>query len=331
MMTRIKLNYYNIKVLISIVTFNNSNSILHTLESLKNDTKLKDYVISMVDNKSDDDTCQKIKNFIKKEKKLNILFYCSDQNLGWSRGNNLAVSRFTGFPEYIFFLNPDAKIDMKNLKQLIDFLDKDNSCSVVTPSFNTEGRIYPGIIPDYTYYDIFLSILGIRRFKSKMLKRKIRKLNKYYIIFKNVYPSGAAFLVKSSDFYELGKFDERYFLYFDDVDFGRKLKLKNLKIAYLPNTIVHHYVGVSINSTDKNRIKSEQNKLIYYTESAFKFYKKWENSFVYNLIYAFIIFVDYPLKALFSYIFLLQSLKKYRGSSAILRKIKISMENVNEK
>ena len=85
---------------------------------------------------------------------------------------------------------------------------------------------------------------------------------------------GAALLVRKKAIKEIGLMDERFFLYFEDVDWCRRFKLKNWKVIYYPGAkMIHFYQRLS--AKEKN-IKFLFNKIVLiHLLSAIKYFSKW--------------------------------------------------------
>ena len=89
-------------------------------------------------------------------------------------------------------------------------------------------------------------------------------------IFYPDWLSGAAILVKRDVWEEIGGFDERYFMYVEDMDLCREVHNKGKKIAYYPKSVLYHTIGTS---SDKN--KSACIKMHH--DSMYKYYLKYAN------------------------------------------------------
>jgi GT2 family glycosyltransferase len=210
----------NIKISIIIVTYNSINDIDNCLKSISKQT-LQPFEIIVVDNKSEDDSVNHIKN-----KYSFIRLIISKTNEGYGRANNLGVKNANG--EFIVILNPDTIVTETWLEELVKPL---LSCKkIITTSkiltydgsrINTCGNI------------IHFTGLGFTRGygMNPSSFKDLEHVNE---------ASGCSFAIRKEDFIYIGGFDNQIFMYFDDVDFSIRAHLKNFKILYVPNSIVKH-------------------------------------------------------------------------------------------
>lgn len=213
------------------VTYNSAQFIPKLLTSIEKYVKEKHEIV-VLDNNSSDKTLQIIKDL-----KIKVKILPQTQNLGFAKGNNLAVKSASG--ELIFFLNPDTELT-QDIASLIEQVESDPQIGVIAPKLLlADGSVQP----------------SVRKFPTL-----VRALNQYYFKKEREYeaysPSiqsptevetvvGGAMLIKRSVFDQIGGFDERYFMYFEDLELCRQLKKLNYKIIYDPRVSIKHQVGQS--------------------------------------------------------------------------------------
>ncbi|QQG43517.1 MAG: glycosyltransferase family 2 protein [Candidatus Daviesbacteria bacterium] len=225
-----------IRVSIISVSFNNGSSIENFISSVQKNISPKDELI-IVDNHSNDDTALKIKNF------KNVKLILSDKNLGFSKGNNLGVKSARG--QYLFFLNPDTQMEKPILDELVSFYE-DKDAGLVGPKLiESSGTIQASVRNLPTIWEAFREyILGIKH----KFGQYVPAVN-HPIEVGAVY--GAAMLVSKKLFEEIKGFDERYFLYYEDIDLCRKIKRAGKHVYYFPGVYIKHLVGGSKSSLDR--------------------------------------------------------------------------------
>jgi GT2 family glycosyltransferase len=162
------------------------------------------------------------------------------QNVGYGRANNY-VSRFIeNYSTYHLVLNPDVYFDSEVILELVNELDKDKSLSVIAPK-----TLYPDGVFQHSCrrYPSFLELLfrRLRIFKNVTDRGEYKDLD----LSRPFYPDfiqGAFLLFKTKDYIELGGFDQRYFMYMEDVDICRKIDQTQKRKLYYPEVkIYHHY------------------------------------------------------------------------------------------
>ena len=152
----------------------------------------------------------------------------STKNLGFAGGCNRGADAARG--EYVAFLNNDARPDPAWIRAAVTRMETDSTISCVASKIlDWEGTTID-------FVDSALSFYG-HGFKLHSEKRDTGD----YDVEKDVlFASGAAMFVRTDIFRALGGFDERYFMFFEDVDFGWRLWLLGHRARFLPGSVVYH-------------------------------------------------------------------------------------------
>lgn len=241
---------------IIVVTFNNQNHIKQCLKSIEEKISYEHEVI-IVDNSSSDKTINEIN-----KSKVKVKLIKNSENLGFSKANNIGVSNSKG--DYLFFLNPDTEIKDIHVGKILEYLNNDAEIGLIAPKLVLKnGKKQESITKLPTITRAVLEYwLGIKdQFKQYSLDIDLpTEVEAAY---------GAAWIIRKELFLKLGGFDERYFLYFEDLDFCRKLKDNNKKIIYYPDAVVVHTVGESSKTNPKVSKLFEQSAIIYHGKIKF--------------------------------------------------------------
>jgi GT2 family glycosyltransferase len=245
-----------------IVTYNNEKTIERCIKSLLK-VLPKDSEIIVFDNASADQTLNKLKNI---GNRINLIE--SKNNLGYGKGNNLAAK--SAKCEYIFILNPDTEIKAVDFHKIIEFYESDPKIGLIAPRLMLlTGKVQASVKKMPSVWGAFKEyILGIKYSYSEYYPSGVTPIE-----VEAAY--GAALLIKKSLFEKVGGFDEKYFLYYEDIDLCRKLKKIGKKIFYFPNVEIIHLVGGS---------KSNQNRYNLNYDSALK-YHGFVNTFLLQIIF----------------------------------------------
>jgi len=159
-------------------------------------------------------------------------------NLGYGRGNNLGVRVATG--EYILIINPDNRLEKDALETMVSHLRSNPDIGIIGPQLK---------FPDGTIRDSYRTFpdipdIIIKRTPLKYIFRK--RMQSYLQWDKNPdevrdvdWLCGACLLMKRSLYKELGGFDERFFLFFEDCDLCRRVWEKGLRVVYFPHAKAH--------------------------------------------------------------------------------------------
>lgn len=201
---------------------------------------------------SDGETDQKVLSDFR-EKYPAILFIENVKNIGFSKLINRGIERSSG--RYIFVINADIITkNGKNVLDMIDYLEKNENVGIAAPRlFNIDGSMQQNYFMDYDPFTIAArrTFFGKTSWGKKLLDRFYYRDSKVGSVFEPDWVLGAAFLMERSRFEKIGgKMDERFFMYFDDVDLCRRFREAGFKIVYLSGTgFIHHHARAS----DKGR------------------------------------------------------------------------------
>lgn len=215
---------------IIILTYNSAGSIKECLDAIFKKIPPNSEVI-VVDNNSEDETIKLLKEYPLVKLILN------DENRGFASGCNLGAKYAVG--EYLLFLNPDTKVKDEAISKMLDLIKGDDSIGLVAPQLTTDGKVQSSIrkLP---------TIGGV--IKEYLLGKK-HAYSEYYVDTKHpveveaVY--GAAMMLNKQVFEQIKGFNEKYFLYYEDLDLCKKVRSLGLKIIYLPTAQIAHRVGYS--------------------------------------------------------------------------------------
>lgn len=192
------------------------------------------------------------------------------RNLGFGGGHNVALQRCMHRSEYHLVLNPDVAFAPDALPALRDFMDRNPRVGLVMPKVvYPDGREQPlcKLLP--TPPDLILRRFagGAEggRFHNRMSRYLLRDLDLTRARFvPNL--SGCFMYVRVEALLDVGLFDERYFLYLEDVDLCRRIAQKWDTVFYPHATIVHEYANGSYR--DLHHLK-------LHAASAVRYFNKW--------------------------------------------------------
>lgn len=252
----------NPKLTISIVTYNNSDTISRALDSIMQST-LPSRVI-VVDNASQDGTLELIKT------QYPHIEWIASTNVGFGAGHNKAITHTMGQSDYHLIMNPDIYFEQNVLATLITYMEKNKDIGLIMPKilYPDDGMQYLcKLLP--TPFDL----IGRRFFpgflkafiKKRLLRYELRDKD-YHSMMNVPHLSGCFMLVRAEVFQHIGVFDERFFMYLEDVDFSRRIHARYKTLYYPTATVYHQY--------HKGSYKRWKH-LKYHVLSAIKYFNKW--------------------------------------------------------
>lgn len=251
----------------SIVLYQNDfEDLIPTLKDLLKCENLKS--LYLIDNSPNDRLKFRVKVI---SDKVNYFFL--NKNVGFGSGHNFGIKKAfeEGYTTHLI-VNPDIRIKKpEDIEILVAHLNKSKNCGLVVPKIiYPTGDKYPSIkrLPNPI-------ILFVRRFLK--FKVCLRFINSYYELNPiendevikipvNSFASGCFFCISIPTFNLVGGFDERFFMYMEDVDICRKINLVS-EIHYISKSEVVHI---------HNRESYRSNRLLtIHMISAFKYFLKW--------------------------------------------------------
>lgn len=212
------------KVTVIIVNWNGRQFLDRCLSSLLVQT-VTPYEVILIDNASSDASVEIAQRY------SFVQVLEQDENLGFARGNNIAVKTTAPESEWIVLLNPDAFPEPHWLEALLSAA-RDNSDFDVFGSKlvnATDPSLLDGVGDTY-----HISGLVWRE------RRKVSQRDWCFSIREIFSPCAAAALYRRQIVLDAGGFDEDYFCYVEDVDLGFRLRLAGYKAMYVRDAVVHH-------------------------------------------------------------------------------------------
>lgn len=227
------------------VTYNSQRFLTKYFSTLlKNIPKYTEIII--VDNGSTDDSINVIKKYQINNKNIRLIE--NKENKGFGKGCNQGVKEAQG--EYIMFLNPDTEVIQDAIDVLLQTIKEDTKIGIVSPLL---------IQPDGLLQPILRKLPTVKG-----------AIKEYYLHIKRSYEAytpketglqsvecvvGAVVMMSKEIFLAIGGFDERYFLYYEDLELCRQIKKRDLKIIIQPEATLVHAVGGSISEKKMEWLK----------------------------------------------------------------------------
>ena len=201
----------------------------------------------VVDNASGDGSPEMVR-----QRFPDVRLVAHDANLGFAAGNNLALERM-GFgraanPRHVLFLNPDTRVIGEALGQLVAVLDARPRAGAAGArlvhgdgSFQHSAFGFPGLRQILVDFFPLHSRLVESRFNGRY-PRRLYEAGRPFVVD---HPLGAALMVRGQALAEVGGFDERFFMYCEEIDLCRRLWQAGWEIYAVPAAEIVHLVGRS--------------------------------------------------------------------------------------
>lgn len=258
------------KVSVIIVTWNNEEDIVACTDSVITNSnehpELKVELI-IIDNNSSDSTYDKLR----KLNYSNLYVNKNNENLGYTKAVNQGIKFSTG--DYVLLLNPDTFLKGKVISQLTEFLKNNDSYGACTPLLLNEDGTYQYSIRNFpTYWSMYCEFYLFAYIFPKSRLFGNWKM-KYFDFTKDSdvnQPMSAALLIKKSILDVIGVMDERFEMFFNDVDLCKRLIDSGKKIRFITGPKVLHKKGTSVYKDRIRMIKVWNKDCLRYFEKHHK-------------------------------------------------------------
>ncbi len=227
------------KVFIIVLNWNGYSDTVECLRSLQK-LSYPLYEIVVVDNGSTDGSVSRLRPEFS-----DILFIENKENLGFAGGNNVGMRHAMDKGcDYVLLLNNDVLVDPNFLDILVQAGEKDEQVGILGP------KIY--CYPETK--QVWQCGLGgnINWKKGITMDRGFRAIRKGQWDAQSEvdYVTGCALLVKKEVIERVGALDERYYLYYEEIDFCVRAGREGIKTVFVPDSVIWHKVGGSSGGYD---------------------------------------------------------------------------------
>lgn len=252
------------KLSIILVNWNTKDLTRDAIISIFDQTKNIEFEVIVIDNNSSDNSVEMIKKEFPQ-----IILIENKENRGFGRANNQGLAIARG--EYIMFLNTDVKVLDGAINILVDYLDMSPSVMMVGPRLlNTDMSFQHACrrnLPNPL--NSFFHLFGlVKIFKHSQVINSYKQFTADPEVTGPVEAiSGAAMLFRRQVYEEIGGFDERFFMYGEDLDFCKRIFDKGWGVVYVSSAKIIHFGG---QSSKKRKVQSLRN----FYEAMWIYYKK---------------------------------------------------------
>jgi GT2 family glycosyltransferase len=253
-----------------IVNYNTKKLIIDCLSSViksLNDAGII-WEILVIDNNSNDGSVEAIR--AKNYSEVRVIV--NNDNIGFGKANNIGINQARG--DYVLLLNSDIVVLNNSITKLYGFAKRHNKAFCGGKLYNVDGSKQASCGPFYTLWITFLMLF---------VKGDKLNLTRYSPEHDRIvdWVSGACIIGPKILFMKTGLFDEKIFMYMDEVDFFYRAGKNNIKTWFYPNARFIHIGAASSKNSSKPVINIFKG-LLY-------FYKKHKNAAQINILKIFLI------------------------------------------
>ncbi len=230
-----------------VVNYNAGDLLLRSVAAVLSGREAVHLVV--MDNASTDGSCEKLRSLYRSHPRVEILE--NAHNLGFARAVNACAARAS--ETYLLILNPDCELYPGALSLLKQALDDNEQAGLAAPQvIDHQEQVMSGTLRSFPHPA-----------RALMSGTGLSRLGRYIPLFRGVEHartempdttvtaeavSGACMLVRRSVFEQLGGFDERFGMHFEDLDLMYRMKQAGFQRLYVPAARAFHQAGTSSRS-----------------------------------------------------------------------------------
>ncbi len=188
-------------------------------------------------------------------------------NLGFGAGHNIAIRKSIGLSKYHLIINPDIYFGKGALEKIFYFMEENSDIGLALPKvLYPDGSIQHlcRLLP--TPLDLLMRKLNLPVLTGRQNHKYELRSADYNKIMEAPYLSGCFMFIRNVVFKKVGFFDERFFMYLEDVDLSRRIHSQYRTIYYPEAAVYHQY----------ERGSSREIRLLgYLIISAIRYFNKW--------------------------------------------------------
>lgn len=224
---------------IVIVNTNTKDLTVGCLRSIEKEAKNLPFEVLLTDNGSTDGSVEAFQKLAQEKFwKNKFTLTLNDNNAGYAKANNQGIRKAKG--KYVLLLNNDTIVHKDSLQNLVKFAEITPDAGVIgSKLLNIDGSLQMSCFNFPTIKNAILEYF----FGKKGLFDKFAPRGDIPTTVDAVV--GAAFLMTPEAIKKVGILDERYWAYFEDIDYCRQCWKKGLKVYYLPSSVITHYHGAT--------------------------------------------------------------------------------------
>jgi hypothetical protein len=265
-MTQNKVTEPIIDVSTIIVNYNTETLLPEAISALLKSSHAVKMQAIIVDNASKDNSIKLIREHYPEFKLIE-----NKINVGFGRANNQALEFASG--RYILLLNTDAFVSEDTVQKTVAYMDGNPKCGILgVKLIGRDGSLQPSARYFPTPWNRFLSRTGLNRLFKKT--QMVDNMNWDHADIRSCdWVPGCYYLIRREVVEQVGLFDPRYFLYYEEVDHCFSAKKAGWDVVFYPSTSVIHLGGESAKSEGQITKSGRQLEALQ-IESEFLYFRK---------------------------------------------------------
>lgn len=263
------------KLSIIITNYKTPGLLKLCIESLRKSLPEDYYEIIVVDGESEEETQEMILDFLPKVK-----FIPFSKNLGFPKLVNAGIQKMDPAASFVLILNADIINNDNAVQKMIAYMEENKDIGILAPrllSFNNDIQF--SCFKFYTPWVIICrrTMMGKTKWGEKILEDFLMKDWDRKTMRDVDWVQGSAMMTRKEILDKVGLMDERFFMYFEDVDWCRRFWENGYRVTFYPEAAMYHYHGQA-SAVKKGIFSSIYNRYIWvHIISALKYFFKYYN------------------------------------------------------
>lgn len=248
---------------IIIVSWNVKDLLRENLKALFSHNSHDRMEVFVVDNNSHDGSVEMVR---KEFPQVNVI--ANEENLGFAKANNQAIAKAKG--RYVLLLNPDMRVGKDTLNDMVRWMDMHKEAGVAGCRLVDEsGNVVPHVRRFPRFLDQAAIVLKVPHILPFVLNKYMMKSFDYDRTSVVDSIRGSFFMIRDEVIEKLGGLDERYFIWFEEVDYCKQVYNAGWKVMYTPVATCTDFIGKSFSQVMGYK------KQYMFTKSMKTYFKKW--------------------------------------------------------
>lgn len=239
----------NTKLAVVILNWNGSEMMKHFLPSVVEYSAVEGVRIIVADNHSDDDSLQMLQEYFPTVGIIQL-----DRNYGFADGYNHALAQVEA--KYYLLLNSDVEVTPHWLEPMLQYMDTHPNVAACQPkllAFREKERTGKDVFEYAGGCGGFIDRYGYPFCRGRVMDTVEADHGQYDDIRTLFWATGAALMVRSTDYHEIGGLDGRFFAHMEEIDFCWRLRSRGRGIVCISESKVYHVGGATLNKENPRK------------------------------------------------------------------------------
>lgn len=225
------------KLAVVILNWNGVKMLQDYLSSVYDYSREDGVEVYVADNASTDNSVEWVRHNYP-----GVKIVCLAKNFGFAGGYNMSLKEIKS--DYYLLLNSDVKVTPHWLRPLISYMDNHPETAACQPKLRS--MIHPSFFEYAGACGGFIDYLGYPFCRGRIFNVVEEDKGQYDMPIHIFWATGAALMIRSDDYWNVGGLDERFFAHMEEIDLCWRLRLRGRSIVCIPSSVAYHVGGATL-------------------------------------------------------------------------------------